>query len=134
MFFDIELGHYIKEVLMIIRFAHLSLLMVVLFLGLVGCNPPGTVSIVLDEFSITPETLKVKVGDELILNVSNTGSVGHNITIFSPDGKEIFNRDVKSKDSTTFEFQPLVSGEFLIVCLVPGHQMAGMKAKIVVSP
>lgn len=110
------------------------LFFVMSLLVLVGCGSSDVFSVELDEFSITPKVFSVRVGDEVTFRVVNVGVIGHNITVFGVDDQKLVDIDVEAGGSTSFKFSSSTAGEFLIICSVPGHEMAGMTAKIVVGP
>lgn len=89
----------------------------------------------LDEFSITPSSLRVSRGTTL--DVRNVGSIEHNLTIErGPDARR---RTEKLAGTSTFRAGgseslavDLAPGTYALVCTVPGHREAGMIGRITV--
>ena len=80
----------------------------------------------LSEFAIDG-TLEFAPGP-LLLEVANTGSQTHNLTI---DGGPA-TPDLNAGDSTTLDLGDLSTGTYVVFCSIPGHREAGMEASLVV--
>jgi manganese oxidase len=99
-----------------------------------AAEPPGetgtqavTANIELNEWSITGD-LEVPAGD-LTITLSNTGSMAHNL-VFENGPRS---RDLNAGETVTMEVGQLEPGTYVIFCDIPGHQAAGMEARLVVG-
>ena len=81
----------------------------------------------LSEFAIDG-TLEFAPGP-LLLEVANTGSQTHNLTI---DGGPA-TPDLNAGDSATLDLGALSAGTYVVFCSIPGHREAGMEASLVVT-
>ncbi|MFP3882564.1 MAG: multicopper oxidase domain-containing protein [Actinomycetota bacterium] len=88
---------------------------------------PVTANIELAEWSITGD-LEVPPGD-LTITLSNTGSMVHNL-VFENGPRSV---DVDAGETVTMEVDELEPGTYTILCDIPGHQAAGMEARLVVT-
>lgn len=88
---------------------------------------PVTANIELAEWSITGD-LEVPPGD-LTITLSNTGSMAHNL-VFENGPRSV---DVNAGETVTMEVGELEPGTYTIFCDIPGHQAAGMEARLVVT-
>ena len=105
--------------------------------------PAAKISIEMSEFMFTPKELAVYSGQEITLDLHNSGAVEHDFTILkkSAVAKTPFDREKQAGDilaefrlgagkSDTFKFTLPEPGEYEIICVVPGHVEAGMVGKI----
>jgi len=88
----------------------------------------STVEITLSEFSITGN-LTVPAG-KVVLNVSNKGTVEHNLTFVS-SGKAT--KNLGAGTTQTLDLGELKPGSYEIECSIAGHKDAGMKATLTVT-
>ncbi len=86
-----------------------------------------TAAISLKEFSIAGQ-LSVPAGD-VTLNVKNDGSQVHNLYLRGGKGT----KDISPGASDTLALGKLKAGSYEVVCLIPGHEAAGMKATLDVT-
>jgi len=127
------------------------LLMTILLCSLLlaSCGGSGsattTLNMTLTDFMFTPNEFTVPAGQEITLNVNNSGAVVHNFVIMNlgqTAGSEYTNDDsdnvywkidLAAGGSTTATFTaPSEPGEYEVVCSTPGHLQAGMIAKMIV--
>ena len=87
---------------------------------------PVTIAIVTKNYIFSPSLLRVKKGQEVTLTFQNTGR--HTFTI---KGLGVNKTLQNAQDSLTFTATK--SGEFELVCSVPGHKERGMKGKVIVE-
>jgi len=82
------------------------------------------------EFEFDPAAITLKIGEPVLVKITNTGSLQHTFTI--PD----LDVDVATPvgQTVTVEFTPEQSGTFELICAVPGHKEAGMIGTVSVSP
>jgi FtsP/CotA-like multicopper oxidase with cupredoxin domain len=85
----------------------------------------STVTVHLSEFAITPAAIEVAEGGTL--QVMNMGNVAHNLTI---DGSALKTPDIAAGDSASLGLAGLAPGDYTVICAVPGHEAAGMKATL----
>lgn len=129
----------------ITRFA--ALVALLLALGLAACsgsasdNDPsaadtaaiadGAIQVSMkDTMKFEPATLRVQVGEDVVVLLTNSGAIPHNFTI------EAVGVDVTlgAKKSETIEFTaPADPGEYTITCTEPGHENAGMTGTLAVE-
>jgi uncharacterized cupredoxin-like copper-binding protein len=125
-----------------------KILFIILLLAasLVACNsnrPVSKLDVELSDFAINPDHFIVKAGTEITIKVTNSGSVDHDLTImkFGIDVGDTFDIEdkqnslleikVSSGASETVTFQvPDQVGIYQVVCGLPGHLQAGMRATL----
>src|SRR4051794_2667118 len=83
----------------------------------------------LKEFSITPTMIMAKPG-HVVLEVSNTGSTDHDVSV-AELGKT--GPRVSAGGKATVDLGQVAAGNYTVICTVPGHADAGMKAMLMVS-
>lgn len=88
------------------------------------------ITMVGDEFSFTPKVVRARPGETVNLRFENRGRLFHTLTISSlgfelrADGGETKSGSLRLPSAKTYT----------IVCAVPGHTEAGMRARLVVAP
>lgn len=87
---------------------------------------PASVMVHLSEFAIDEAT--VAVGGNL--EVMNEGSVAHNVTIRDTDLKT---SDMAGGATENLPLTGLDEGTYEMFCSIPGHEAAGMKAKLTIA-
>lgn len=94
-------------------------------------GPGGAAAITVDEkeWSITLANTSVKAGP-ISFTVNNTGSIEHNFVIVETKFEIDSTPPGQSKTGTT-TLQP---GTYTIICNIPGHEEAGMKTTLTVTP
>ena len=128
----------------------LALLMVISML-LAACGGGETaasdkLTVDMVEFMFEPKELVVPAGQEVTLELSNSGAVEHNFVIlkkgekaegnFEHDAnleKILFEAKLKPGENGTFTFTIPEAGEYQVICSVPGHLAAGMAGKLIVK-
>jgi uncharacterized cupredoxin-like copper-binding protein len=120
----------------------------ILALLLAGCGGTGAKTrqtVIMSDFSFSPAQITVPAGQQITLEISNSGAVVHNFIIMKAGadvGKEFDEAD-SPNEYWRIELQPGASetrtftapsepGEYLIACSTPGHLIAGMTGKLVV--
>jgi len=125
------------------------LLIVLLALALASCGGGGattTIDVTMTDFQFTPNLFTVPVGQEITVNIINTGAVVHNFIIMklgTTAGEAFDDDDVANvyweeidippggDISVTFTAPP-ESGEYQIVCRTEGHIASGMIGTLIV--
>lgn len=87
---------------------------------------PVAIAVTTRNYIFSPSVIRVKKGQEVTLTFQNTGR--HTFTV---KGLGISKTIQNAQDSLTFT--ALKSGEFELVCSVPGHKERGMKGKVMVE-
>jgi uncharacterized cupredoxin-like copper-binding protein len=121
----------------------------ILALSLAACGGPGTatLNVEMKEFEFVPSDLSVPAGSEVTLNLSNTGTLDHEMVIFiqgvattPPVDEEyiqsnaFWEQELAVGAAETFTFTaPDQPGEYQVICAIPGHFEAGMKANLTVT-
>lgn len=90
---------------------------------------PAAITVDEKEWSITPSMTSVKAG-QITFTVSNTGAIEHNFVIVETKFEIDATQPGKTKSGTT-TLQP---GTYTIICNIPGHEEAGMKTTLTVTP
>lgn len=88
---------------------------------------PVEVDVELGDLWIRPGAIEVPAGAQLILNVTNTGAVPHDLSL-DGTGTAMLNPG----DSETVTFDSL-TGNAQFICTVPGHAAAGMVLDVTVT-
>jgi uncharacterized cupredoxin-like copper-binding protein len=86
---------------------------------------PLTAHVGLSEFKIEPSSVEVAKGGAL--HVQNDGTVAHNLSVVNTDLKTA---DLSSGNAEELDISSLAVGTYQLVCLIPGHADAGMKADL----
>ena len=128
----------------------LIILTLAISLALASCGASSksastSLNVTLTDFQFSPNQFTVPAGQEITLNVSNTGAVVHNFVIMKQGtsaGTEFTDEDVPNiywqvelapGGSTKTSFvAPSDPGDYEVVCRTPGHVQAGMTAKLTV--
>lgn len=97
--------------------------------GAVSTNSePLEVEISLTEFAVTPDTVEVEPGQQLILVVTNDGQMEHDLKVDGTDGT----RMLSPGESETVNLGPFDSS-VQAWCTIAGHRESGMEMSIVVK-
>ena len=118
-----------------------------------GAAQPGT-EIELDaaDFIYSPASVKIPVGEPVMLTLRNTGVVEHDFVIEQIDVKSVLKKDSGSDahhahgeaenfdlhisaqpgDTSVLEFTVAESGTYIFFCSVAGHKEAGMVGELTV--
>ena len=128
----------------------LFILMLAISLALTSCgggskSASTNLTVTLTDFQFSPNQFTVPAGQEITLNLSNTGAVVHNFVIMKQGqsaGDEFTDEDLPNVywqvelapgGSTKTSFvAPSDPGDYEVVCKTPGHIQAGMVAKLTV--
>lgn len=118
-------------------------LMVALLLVLTGCGRPAApqgqqgaagdaqdVRVTAREFSYSPADVTVSVNQPVRLTLVNEGVDIHD---WSVPELGISTNVIQAGQQITIEFTPGRTGEFRVVCTVPGHEAAGMVGRLIVQ-
>ena len=130
------------------RFSTLVALLLFFSLALAGCGgggPSTNLKVNLTEFMFSPNDFTVPAGQEITLEISNTGAVTHDFIIMKHGtsvGDEFGDEDVANVywkaelepgASNTYTFTaPSEPGDYQVVCGISGHFQAGMVATLTV--
>lgn len=95
-----------------------------------GTPAGGTVEfdVVLADLSVTPKSIEVAAGQKVVLHVTNSGAMDHDLKVEGETGTEML-APGKSADVEVGPFTATTSAW----CTVPGHKAAGMVMDIVVT-
>lgn len=128
-----------------------TLLLAAVLLSLVlascsGTGPTTTLNVSMIDFQFTPNEFTVPAGQEITLNIVNSGAVVHNFIIMKlgADAGQAFDDEDQAnvyweevdiqpggEISTTFT-APTEPGEYQVVCRTEGHILSGMIGKLIV--
>ncbi len=93
----------------------------------------NSVGIILDDYKILPNNMGIPAGNTSFL-VTNSGSVTHNLAIYSSDGKLVGKtpnfKKAEGAKTLTLDLQP---GTYKMICDIPGHEAKGMTGVLNVS-
>ena len=119
-----------------------------------GASKSATdITVKLADFSYTPSSITVPVGQPVALTINNTGLVEHDFVVEKIDVTNVVARDSGSEhhmqdmdatsydlhvstgagETNTLQFTPLEPGTYQIFCSVEGHIEAGMIGELIVS-
>ncbi|MCB0010600.1 MAG: cupredoxin domain-containing protein [Anaerolineales bacterium] len=119
------------------------------FALLVACsgNDPIVVEMVaVDSFAFQPDTLTLPANTSVEISLGNTGSLQHNWVLLTADHDILrasrddalngaASPDLAGGESATFQITtPADPGDYLYVCTIPGHAVAGMVGNLTISP
>lgn len=121
----------------------------VLSLTLSACgssdSPSTDLKVTLTDFMFSPNQFTVPAGQEITLEINNSGAVVHNFVIMKlgqtagteftkeDDVNVYWKTELAAGGSTTETFTaPTEPGEYEVVCSTPGHLQAGMVSKLIV--
>jgi len=104
--------------------------------GVGGQAPPPVagareIRVVAAEFLFEPTDLRVRTGETVNIVLDNRGSVFHDFHIHEFDFELEADRGDQDTGAFTAPDQP---GRYPIICDVPGHAAAGMRATLTVEP
>lgn len=110
-----------------------------------GSGPSTNIRVDMTEFMFNPSDFTVPAGQEITIELSNSGAVVHDFIIMkfgTEVGQEFDEEDepnvywkaeLEPGTSETLTFTaPSEPGEYQVVCGVEGHFQAGMVAKLIV--
>ena len=93
---------------------------------------PGTVAVTATEMKFDPSTITVKAG-EITFQVRNAGTVEHEFEIFK--GDQVVDEVEGLVPGVTLPLKvTLEAGDYTYVCKLAGHEEAGMKGTLTVTP
>ena len=125
------------------------ILSVLLSLAVASCGgggPTTTINVTMTDFQFAPNQFTVPAGQEITLNVVNTGAVVHNFVIIKlgstagaafedDDDANVYwqERDIQPGGDISVTFiAPTEPGEYEVVCRTEGHIASGMVGKLIV--
>ena len=82
------------------------------------------------DFGYSSTNLSAKVGQEVTITLTNSGSGSHNFVI---DALNVNSGVISGGQSTTFTFTPQEAGTFEFYCSIGSHKQMGMLGSLVVS-
>lgn len=119
-----------------------ALLSVVLFslaiASLQAAEPP-VITLELDSYSITPDTITVKAGQPVTLKVVNKATfLPHNIVIKAPEAGLDIKLDLRAEKNGEVTFTPTKPGTYEMICdkappFGKNHKEKGMHGKLIVE-
>ncbi len=86
------------------------------------------VDVALTEFAIAPAAIVVPLGGSL--NVSNNGTMPHNVSVVDT---AIKSRDLQAGESEAVDLSSLEPGEYELFCAITGHKDSGMTATLTIT-
>ncbi len=105
----------------------------------------STLNVTMTDFKFDPASYNVTAGQQITVNLKNTGSVAHTWTVMKTPisgsysdanaSDILFNSDqVQPGSSKTVTFTaPSTAGDYQVICTVPGHLEAGMVGHLIVK-
>jgi plastocyanin len=124
---------------MLARFAVATSIFALLMVGVVAVSSGGSsgsgdattsapVEVALTEFAISPAAVTVPKGGSL--NVTNNGTMPHNVTILDTAVKTA---DLGAGESAPLDVSSLDPGQYEIFCAIPGHKDSGMTGTLTIT-
>lgn len=118
--------------------------------GPAQAQEPVSVEVIMGEFFFNPNILRVDPGDNVTVRLSNDGGAVHTFTIFAEVNASVPLNDndllqdyftehptllhvrLEPEEEVTIQFDaPDVAGNYVLVCMVPGHAEQGMHGLLV---
>ena len=96
-------------------------------LGATGLQPDGSYIIVGTEFAFEPDTIEIPVNEEAVIEFRNLGTVDHDLVI---EEFNVATGSIRIGSDKTIRFTPTETGEFVLICSIPGHPKAGMTGTV----
>lgn len=123
------------------------LLVLPLIIILTACGPQKvTLNVDMKEYRFDPDVLEVPAGAEVTVNLSNSGTLEHEMVImvlgkqatapFDDDDEPniYWEHELEAGQSAVVSFTaPSEAGEYQIVCGIPAHLEQGMVGKLIVK-
>ena len=94
-----------------------------------GAGTSQTVDVTLTEFAIDPAHIEVDPGTELIVNVTNDGTMAHDLKLDGTEGTDMLDPGATVEGVSLGVIDAATSAW----CTVPGHREAGMEMMIMVT-
>lgn len=125
----------------------LFLSVLVLSVALTACGPKAvTIDVDMKEYSFTPSTIEVPAGAEVTVNLTNSGTVEHEMVIMvfgkeatvpfddDDEGNIFWEHELEMGESESIVFTaPTEPGEYQMVCGIPTHIELGMVGTLIVK-
>ena len=116
-----------------------------------GSEPSTDLKVTVKEFQFTPNTWTVPAGEQISIEITNSGTVTHEWVLLQA-GVQITSEDdlpateeelladfvnveeeVEPGETKTLTFQAPAAGSYQIICAIPDHFNAGMKGTLTSS-
>ena len=100
---------------------------------------PRVIDVKLDSYSITPDTITIKVNEPVTLKVSNAASfIPHNLIIKAAEAGFLIKVDVRAGKTETVSFTPTRAGTYEMICdktppIGKSHKDKGMHGTLTVE-
>ena len=98
-------------------------------LGATGLQPDGSYIIVGTEFAFEPDMIEIPVNEEAVIEFRNLGTIDHDLVI---EEFGVATGSMRIGSKKTVRFTPTETGEFDLICSIPGHPEAGMTGTVIV--
>jgi uncharacterized cupredoxin-like copper-binding protein len=132
------------------KFVVLMGVILALSLVLTACGGSGsssgggnTLNVTMNEFKFDPADGTVTAGQQVTLNLTNSGTVEHSWVLMSKTisgsftdadkANVLFSKTVPAGQKATVTFTAPAAGTYQVVCDVPGHFEAGMVGQLTVK-
>ena len=104
-----------------------------LALALIAASASTPVGVGLDEYTLASYRAKVPVG-LVRFNATNRGEDVHDLAIRTPGGRILKTTpEIRSGGSATLKVRLRMTGTYMLLCTIPGHEGLGMKATLRVT-
>jgi plastocyanin len=109
-------------------------------LALAGCGDAGepvrerstSFTVVLDDYYLRPQELRVPKGKRLTITVTNRGRLGHTLRIRGATRNILAFTALRPGESRTREFSPQ-EGRYTMYCVLANHEELGLYGKLTVG-
>lgn len=110
-----------------------------LAISVAQASEPRIIEITLDSYTITPNTINIKVNEPVTFRVHNAATfIPHDLVIHAPDAGINVKIDVKAGKTATASFTPIQAGTYQMYCdkdppIGKSHREKGMHGMLIVE-
>ena len=109
-----------------------SMLVLAACQGGAGGGGGGGNSVTMSEYKYDPPNLTVRSGQQVTIQLRNTGTLVHDYVVQGMPGPEV-KGEVQPRGSGSVSFTPSQPGTYRVICTQPGHEASGMVGQLIVQ-
>jgi len=99
-----------------------------------GGPQPQVVPMTASSFRFEPDEILAQTGARLLLKVTNSAGIDHNLTVEDPQGDVLLDLTLPAGRTSSAELRLSQPGVYRFYCDKPMHNTLGMTGRIVTSP